>query len=118
PPSSTVHPEPLRSPAEPGGGSRAPGREWSTLAGAREALRPARLAALAIALVACVTIVIVGARQNQTFDEPAHIAAGMQWRRDGRYSYDVQHPPLARMATALAPMLDGARSHQRRTMWE
>jgi len=63
-------------------------------------------------------VVIVGSRPTQTFDEPAHIAAGMQWLRDGRYAYDVQHPPLARVATALGPMLDGARSHHRRTMWE
>jgi outer membrane protein assembly factor BamB len=81
----------------------------------------ARLAfflALAIALVACAVVVRVGARYNQTFDEPAHIAAGMQWLRDGSYTYDPQHPPLARVATALGPMLDGAQAQHRRTMWE
>jgi PQQ-dependent dehydrogenase (methanol/ethanol family) len=60
----------------------------------------------------------VAARYNQTFDEPAHIAAGMEWLRDGSYSYDPQHPPLARVAAALGPMLDGARAQHRRTMWE
>lgn len=60
----------------------------------------------------------VGARYNQTFDEPAHIAAGMEWLREGSYRYDPQHPPLARVAMALGPMLDGARSQHRRTMWE
>ncbi|HET7622785.1 MAG TPA: PQQ-dependent dehydrogenase, methanol/ethanol family [Gemmatimonadaceae bacterium] len=60
----------------------------------------------------------VAARYNQTFDEPAHIAAGMEWLRDGRYDYDPQHPPLARVAAALGPMLDGARAQHRRTMWE
>ncbi len=112
-----AHPEPSRPPAESGGGSRLSGRDRSAL-GAARGFRPAPLAAAAIALVACVILVLVGARQNQTFDEPAHIAAGMQWLRDGSYSYDVQHPPLARVATALGPMLDGARSHHRRTMWE
>jgi PQQ-dependent dehydrogenase (methanol/ethanol family) len=63
-------------------------------------------------------VVRVGARYNQTFDEPAHVAAGMQWLRDGSYTYDPQHPPLARVATALGPMLDGARAHHRGTMWE
>lgn len=73
---------------------------------------------LAIALLACAAVAGVDARYNQTFDEPAHIAAGMQWLRDGSYTYDPQHPPLARIATALGPMLDGARALHRRTMWE
>jgi hypothetical protein len=29
-----------------------------------------------------------------TVDEPAHLAAGMQWLTTGEYSYDLQHPPL------------------------
>jgi hypothetical protein len=45
-----------------------------------------------------------------TVDEPAHIAAGMQWLTTGQYSYDLQHPPLGRIAAALGPYAHGARS--------
>src|SRR5437899_1597339 len=34
---------------------------------------------------------------SQTFDEPAHIACGMQWLDRGVYLYEPQHPPLARV---------------------
>ncbi|HEY9426180.1 MAG TPA: PQQ-binding-like beta-propeller repeat protein [Gemmatimonadaceae bacterium] len=71
-----------------------------------------------IALAACAVVARIAARYGQTFDEPAHLAAGIEWLRDGSYRFDPQHPPLARVAIALGPMLDGARSHHRRTMWE
>ena len=45
-----------------------------------------------------------------TVDEPAHLAAGMQWLTTGEYSYDLQHPPLGRIAAALGPFVHGARS--------
>jgi Dolichyl-phosphate-mannose-protein mannosyltransferase len=45
-----------------------------------------------------------------TVDEPAHLAAGMQWLTTGQYSYDLQHPPLGRIAAALGPYAHGARS--------
>jgi PQQ-dependent dehydrogenase (methanol/ethanol family) len=80
--------------------------------------RPAPLVALAIALAASAVVVRTAARYNQTFDEPAHLAAGIEWLEDGSYDYDPQHPPLARVAIALGPKLDGARSHHRATMWE
>src|SRR6476661_523127 len=44
-----------------------------------------------------------------TVDEPAHLAAGMQWLTTGEYTYDLQHPPLGRLAAALGPYLHGAR---------
>ncbi len=46
----------------------------------------------------------------QTWDEPAHIAAGMEWLDKGRYTYEPFHPPLARAVSALIPYLDGVRS--------
>jgi hypothetical protein len=45
-----------------------------------------------------------------TVDEPAHLAAGMQWLTTGQYSYDLQHPPLGRIAAAMGPYARGARS--------
>ncbi|HVX38341.1 MAG TPA: hypothetical protein VHB25_02115 [Gemmatimonadaceae bacterium] len=44
-----------------------------------------------------------------TVDEPAHIAAGMQWLTTHRYDYDLQHPPIGRVAAALGPYLHGTR---------
>jgi hypothetical protein len=45
-----------------------------------------------------------------TFDEPIHIASGMEWLDKGSYSYELQHPPLARVAVAIGPYLKGLRS--------
>jgi len=45
-----------------------------------------------------------------TWDEPEHLAAGMQLLDEDVYIYDVQHPPLARLAMALGPYLAGARA--------
>src|SRR5215469_3684594 len=50
---------------------------------------------------------------SQTYDEPAHIAAGMEWLDRGKYTYDAQHPPLARMADALGLYIRGLRSRGR-----
>ena len=46
---------------------------------------------------------------SNTFDEPAHIACGLEWLDLGSYNYEAQHPPLARVAVALGPFLDGTR---------
>jgi hypothetical protein len=54
---------------------------------------------------------------NQMYDEPAHVAAGMEWLDRGSYTYERLHPPLARVAVALGPYLDGLRSHGNRGMW-
>jgi len=48
---------------------------------------------------------------SHTYDEPAHLAAGMELLDRGTYTYEEQHPPLARVAAALGPYLLGARSH-------
>ena len=46
---------------------------------------------------------------NQTYDEPFQIAAGMEWVDKGAYTYELVHPPLARVAVALGPYLSGRR---------
>ncbi len=43
-----------------------------------------------------------------TWDEPEHLAAGMQLLDRDVYIYDIQHPPVARLAMALGPWLAGA----------
>jgi len=54
---------------------------------------------------------------SHTSDEPAHIAAGLQWLSQGIYQYEPQHPPLARVAVALGPYLAGLRSENNANMW-
>ena len=54
---------------------------------------------------------------NQTWDEPAHVAAGMQWLDQGRYTYEPLHPPLARVLVALGPRLAGIRSAGHESVW-
>jgi hypothetical protein len=44
---------------------------------------------------------------NQTVDEPDHIASGMEWLDRKTYTIDPEAPPLARVAVALGPFLDG-----------
>ena len=52
-----------------------------------------------------------------TFDEPAHIAAGMQLLDENKYTYEALHPPLARVAAAIGPYLAGYRSQHGGDMW-
>lgn len=46
---------------------------------------------------------------SQVIDEPAHVAAGVEWLDTGRYELDPQHPPLARILLGLGPILRGAK---------
>ena len=54
---------------------------------------------------------------SPTFDEPAHLAAGMEWLDRGVYRYEEMHGPLARIAVALGPYADGLRSDGKPGMW-
>ncbi|MBV9912853.1 MAG: glycosyltransferase family 39 protein, partial [Sinobacteraceae bacterium] len=47
---------------------------------------------------------------GHTWDEPEHLAAGLELLDRGRYEYDTEHPPLARLCIALGPWLAGAHS--------
>ena len=68
--------------------------------------------AITIALIALASIRIVATYRvfNHTVDEPAHIACGMEWLDKGAYTWEAQHPPLARVAAAIGPYLLGIRS--------
>jgi hypothetical protein len=68
---------------------------------------------LALVLIASVRIIATYTVFSHTSDEPAHIACGMQWLDKGVYRWEPQHPPLARVATALGPYLLGIRSQGR-----
>ena len=47
---------------------------------------------------------------SNTWDEPEHLAAGVELLDRGIYEYDTEHPPLGRLFMALGPYLAGARS--------
>jgi Dolichyl-phosphate-mannose-protein mannosyltransferase len=71
--------------------------------------RHSRLLALALILIASVRIVSTYSVFSHTSDEPAHVACGIEWLANGVYTWEPQHPPLARVAVALGPYLIGAR---------
>jgi hypothetical protein len=66
--------------------------------------------ALGLVLIASARIAATYMVFNHTVDEPAHIACGMEWLDKGVYTYEPQHPPLARVAVALGPYILGIRS--------
>ena len=75
---------------------------------------------LSVALVFIATIRIVSTYTtfSYTFDEPAHIACGMEWLEKQRYTYEAQHPPLTRVMTAILPKLAGAHGWNKEGMWD
>ena len=46
---------------------------------------------------------------SQTYDEPASVAAGMEWLDRGTYRVEYSAPPLGRLAVAVGPYLNGLR---------
>jgi 4-amino-4-deoxy-L-arabinose transferase-like glycosyltransferase len=72
---------------------------------------PAVRLALALIIVgACVLAAGCWEIYSNTWDEPEHLAAGVELLDRGIYEYDTEHPPLGRVFMALGPYLAGARS--------
>ena len=46
---------------------------------------------------------------SQSYDEPLHLAGGVEWLQYGSLRLNTENPPLARVAIALAPFLAGGR---------
>jgi hypothetical protein len=70
-----------------------------------------------LSLIALTRVALTWRVYTPTFDEPAHIAAGMEWLDRGAYRYEEMHPPLARVADALGPWLDGLHSEGQTGIW-
>jgi 4-amino-4-deoxy-L-arabinose transferase-like glycosyltransferase len=70
----------------------------------------ARLALALIVLLACRLAAGSWGVYSNTWDEPEHLAAGIELLDRGQYEYDTEHPPLGRVLLALGPYLAGARS--------
>lgn len=85
-----------------------------------EALLERQAAWLAVGLVLLATGRIVSTYTifSHVFDEPAHIACGMEWLEKHTYTYEPQHPPLARVMTAALPKLFGAHGWNKKSMWD
>ena len=69
---------------------------------------------VALALIILVTAFLsTGAWRvyGHTWDEPEHLAAGIELLDRGRYEYDTEHPPVARILMAFGPYMAGARSY-------
>src|SRR5262249_220307 len=64
---------------------------------------------LLLTAVATVRIVATYGVFNHTIDEPTHVICGLEWLERGTYQLEAQHPPLARVFTALGPYLAGCR---------
>ena len=97
---------PVRPASEPAG-PPAPGFCGATLIPFL-ARRSLVLAAGLIAL-ASTRIVSTYSEMSPTWDEPGHMACGLQYLAQHVYRYEAQHPPLARVMSALGPYLAGAR---------
>src|SRR5437763_7388157 len=68
-----------------------------------------RVVALAVTIAGVLAIAATYPSFSNTNDEPAHIAAGVEWL-SGHRDFDVMHPPLGRIAAAVGPYLRGARA--------
>ena len=66
------------------------------------------LAALLVS-ISLVRIVATYSQTAQAFDEPCHVAAGIEFLDRGTYTLDPVHPTLARIAIALPLYLAGER---------
>lgn len=73
--------------------------------------------AVVLVMIAIVRIVATYRVFNATFDEPAHLATGMEWLDRGQYTIETLHPPLARVAVSLGPWLDGLHSQGHTALW-
>ena len=54
---------------------------------------------------------------SATFDEPLHIACGMEWLDKGTYTRWLEQPPLGRIVVAIGPYLAGVRSFSLPNSW-
>jgi len=80
-------------------------------------LKPGTLAIVLI-LIASLRIVSTYRVLSHTTDEPAHLAAGIEWIENGTYTYEDQHPPLARVTGALGIYFAGSRWTHNKDMYD
>ena len=90
---------------------------WHTRRGERFLRFLPLLIALISVMVATGLIIGTYAVFDQTYDEGAHLACGMEWLDHRTYLLEPLHPPLARVAAAVLPYLSGARGQGFFNLW-
>lgn len=78
-----------------------------------------------VVLAAAAVIMAIGAARirathgvlSNTYDEPVHVAGGMELLDRGTHTYEFLHPPFARVVAAVGPWLIGARSTGSWNQW-
>ena len=87
------------------------GRNRQSLGQVARDLGPPLLGGLTIALVAAAVVwtVVSAAALSPTFDEPHHLATGIEWWQFGTYRWWTENPPLPKILIALGPYLAGVR---------
>ena len=79
--------------------------------------RRAMWIAIGALVIGTLRIVSTYSEMSITFDEPAHLACGLQYVGKHVYRYESQHPPLARAMCAVGPYLSGVRPGDLPNMW-
>ncbi|MBV8805714.1 MAG: hypothetical protein JO042_11715, partial [Sinobacteraceae bacterium] len=69
-----------------------------------------RLGLIALIVVSSLLAASTWRVYGHTWDEPEHLAAGLELLDRGKYEFDTEHPPLARVFIALGPWLAGSHS--------
>jgi hypothetical protein len=74
-------------------------------------LRASLYGGLTIAVVAAAVVwtLVSASALSTTFDEPHHLATGLEWWQFGTYRWWTENPPLPKVLTALGPYLAGLR---------
>lgn len=72
-------------------------------------VRTCVVSAILAALLGTACIASTYARLSHSWDEPTHVAAGLELLQYGRYTYQTENPPLSRLTIAVWPWLAGAR---------
>ena len=78
----------------------------------RWSMNATALAALLLVSIGTLRIVSTYRVFNHVIDEPDQLAAGVEFLSTGKYLYEDEHPPLARVFGALGPFLAGERWHK------
>jgi len=65
----------------------------------------------ALILIGSLRIASTWQHFNATIDETYHVACGMEWWSEHKYTVEYQHPPLARIALGFGPYMAGARTN-------
>src|ERR1035437_3550493 len=75
------------------------------------------LVALVFIGIGSARIVAAYSQLSLTYDEPGHIACGLEYLSDHVYRLESQHPPLTRAAVAMGLYLTGIRLDPRTNLY-